>query len=42
MAIVKKFKDLLNLDDIDVLIDEEGVSKYIIISDILTNIKNII
>ena len=33
MAIVKKFKDLLDLDDIDVLIDEEGVSKHIIVSD---------
>ena len=33
MAIVKKFKDLLDLDDIDVLIDEDGVSKHIIVSD---------
>ena len=33
MAIVKKFKDLLDLDEIDVLIDEDGVSKHIIVSD---------
>ena len=33
MAVVKKFNDLLNLDDIDVLIDEVDKSRHIIVSD---------
>ena len=33
MAIVKRFKELLDLDEIDVLIDDVDKSKHIIISD---------
>ena len=33
MSVVKKFKELLDLDEIDVLIDEVGTSRHIIVSD---------
>ena len=34
MGVVKKFNDLLDLEEIDVLIDETGESRHIIISDL--------
>ena len=33
MSVVKKFKELLDLDEIDVLVDEIGTSRHIIVSD---------